>query len=46
MIPVLYSGALTRELQVALGAGVVVLNAVVYAAVWRKRRRGSIVRGA
>ena len=46
VIPVLYPGALTRELQVVLGAGVVVLNAVVYAAVWRKRLRGSIGRGA
>ena len=38
LIPLLYPGALTRELQLALGVGVVVLNAVVYALVWRRRR--------
>jgi hypothetical protein len=40
LIPLLYPGALTREIQLGLGAGVVVLNAVIYAVVWRKRRSG------
>ena len=38
VIPVLYPGALTREIQIGLGLGVVVLNAAVYAVVWRRRR--------
>ena len=40
VIPLLYPGALTRGIQLALGVGVVVLNAGVYAAVWRRRRMG------
>jgi hypothetical protein len=39
VIPVLYPGALTRGIQIGLGVGVVVLNAAVYAAVWRRRQR-------
>jgi hypothetical protein len=38
LIPLLYPGALTREIQIGLGAGVVILNAAIYAAVWKKRR--------
>ena len=34
----LYPSGLTREVQLALGAGVLVLNAAVYA-VWLRRRR-------
>ena len=41
VIPLLYPGALTRGIQLALGVGVVVLNAGVYAAVWRRRRMGA-----
>ena len=39
LLPVLYPGALTREIQIALGIGVLAVNAVAYALVWRKRRR-------
>lgn len=35
----IYPSGLTREVQVALGATVLVLNAVVYTA-WLRRRRG------
>ncbi len=38
-MPVLYPPGLTRELQLGLAVGVVVLNAVVYGAVLRRRRR-------
>jgi hypothetical protein len=37
----LYPTGLTREIQLALGVGVLVLNAVVYAFVWRRRRRSA-----
>jgi hypothetical protein len=36
----LYPSGLTREVQVALGTAVLLLNAAVYAA-WLRRRRGS-----
>ncbi len=39
LLPTLYPHALTREIQVAMGAAVLVLNLIVYAAVWRHRRR-------
>lgn len=39
LLPALYPHALTREIQIAMGAAVVVLNLIVYAAVWRQRRR-------
>ena len=39
LLPVLYPGALTREIQIALGIGVLLVNALAYALVWRKRRR-------
>lgn len=35
----LYPTGLTREIQVALGIGVLAINAVVYAIWWRKGRR-------
>jgi hypothetical protein len=35
---VLYPDGLTRELQIALGLGVLVLNGAVYAWLWRRRR--------
>lgn len=42
VIPLLYPPGLTRELQLAMAAGVVVLNVAVYGAVlWRRRRRPS-----
>ena len=38
VIPLLYPGALTREIQIGLGVGVVALNLTVYALVVRRRR--------
>jgi hypothetical protein len=38
----LYPSGLTREVQIALGTGVLVLNAVVYLVWWRRRGRGAI----
>lgn len=38
LVPLLYPAALTRELQWALGGAVIAINALVYAAVWRRRR--------
>lgn len=35
LLPVLYPGDLTRGIQVLLGTGVVVLNAVIYWWLWR-----------
>ncbi len=40
LLPVVYPVDLTRELQVALGIGVLLLNACLYAWLWRRRRRG------
>lgn len=40
VVPLLYPPGLTRELQLAMAAGVVVLNAAVYGALlWRRRRK-------
>lgn len=41
LVPLVYPSALTREMQVALGALVVGVNVAVYGAVWRRwaRRR-------
>lgn len=39
LVPVIYPEALTRELQLALGFSVVVVNAGIYAWCWRARRR-------
>ncbi|HJS59608.1 MAG TPA: DUF2784 domain-containing protein [Vicinamibacteria bacterium] len=38
VIPVVYPEALTRTLQVIIGAAVLALNAVLYGALWRSRR--------
>ena len=38
VIPLLYPGALTREIQIGLGLGVVALNAGMYGWAWRRRR--------
>ncbi|MGH7457752.1 MAG: DUF2784 domain-containing protein [Longimicrobiaceae bacterium] len=35
---ILYPSGLTRELQLWLGAGVLLLNAAIYALLWRRRR--------
>ena len=39
LLPLIYPAGLTRTTQVLLGAGVVVLNALVYAALLRNRWR-------
>ncbi|WP_395058919.1 DUF2784 domain-containing protein [Polaromonas sp.] len=39
LMPVIYPGDLTRELQWVLGALLLVINGVVYAVVWRRRKR-------
>lgn len=39
LLPVLYPGAMTREIQVALGVLVLVVNAGIYAAVLLRRHR-------
>jgi len=41
VIPVVYPGALTREIQLALGIAVIVVNAVAYGRLIRHRRRQS-----
>lgn len=41
LLPVLYPGGLTREVQIALGGLVVVLNLAVYGWILARRRRGS-----
>ena len=38
LMPALYPGGLTRDAQVAIGVGVILLNAVIYALVLRRRR--------
>ena len=40
LLPVLYPEDLTRDLQLLLGTGVVVLNAAVYWWLWRMQMRG------
>jgi hypothetical protein len=44
LIPLLYPPGLTRELQLGLAVGVVLLNAVVYAVVLRRRGRSGRIR--
>jgi len=39
LLPILYPGALTRELQIAMGVGVLVLNLGIYALLLRRLRR-------
>ncbi len=36
----LYPSGLTREIQLALGIGVLLLNGIIYIVWWRRRRRG------
>ncbi len=40
----LYPTGLTREVQLVLGLAVLVINAAVYAVLWRRLRRGRAVR--
>lgn len=39
LLPIVYPEALTREIQIGLGIAVCVVNAGIYAVVWRWRRR-------
>jgi hypothetical protein len=39
LLPLIYPGALTRELQLVLGGALLLINVVVYALVWRRRHR-------
>ena len=41
LIPVVYPPGLTREIQLALGVALVLINVVVYGIAWRRRARGS-----
>lgn len=38
LLPVLYPAALTREVQIALGLGVLAVNLIAYALVWQRKR--------
>jgi hypothetical protein len=38
IMPVLYPAALTREIQVALGMAVVLINVAVYTWIWHRRQ--------
>lgn len=38
LLPVLYPGDLTREIQIGLGVLVVVVNGAIYAWVWKRAR--------
>lgn len=40
VIPVLYPPGLTRGTQAVLGAGVILVNLVIYGVWWRRMRRG------
>jgi hypothetical protein len=42
LVPIVYPGGLTREIQVVLGVGVLLVNAVIYWQVWRRWRRASM----
>jgi hypothetical protein len=44
LLPIIYPEALTRELQLILGCAVIVLNLVIYLAVWRRRTARTGVR--
>ncbi len=39
LLPLIYPAGLTREVRLVLAAGVVAINAGIYAAVWARRRR-------
>ncbi len=39
LLPLIYPGALTRELQFLLGGALLLINVVVYAIVWHRHRR-------
>ena len=37
LLPLIYPAGLTRDMQLVLGAGVLAVNAVLYAWIWRRR---------
>jgi type II secretory pathway component PulM len=39
-VALIYPAGLTRELQVSIGAGVLLINLVVYFVLWRRRSIG------
>ena len=39
LVPIVYPTGLTRSMQIALAAGLVLANVAVYTIVWRRRRR-------
>jgi hypothetical protein len=39
LLPLIYPGELTRELQFVFGGLLLLINTVIYAIVWRRRRR-------
>jgi hypothetical protein len=39
LVPIVYPPSLTREIQLALGAILVVVNGAIYTTIWRRRRR-------
>ena len=41
IVPLMYPQGLTQDAQIALGVGVIVLNAVVYSVAWRRRTHGT-----
>ncbi len=43
--PVIYPDGLTRELQVAMAAILLAINALGYGLLWRRRQRKSLIRG-
>lgn len=46
LVPVLYPGALSTPLQLALASAVLLANVLVYSLVWRRRRRAGAARGS
>ena len=38
LLPLIYPAGLTRELQIGLGIGVLAINAMLYAWIWRRSR--------
>lgn len=39
LLPLLYPAGLTRDLQIVLGMGVIVINLIIYGYLWRRRKR-------
>ena len=43
LMPILYPANLTRPVQIVLGAGVLLINIIIYIFVWMKRRKSQTV---